>query len=319
MCSLIKLIYSSLKSRSEPLKKIESIVGLPFYNELTQMKRRVLLVLSIMVLTQVASAQIPQTYKVYALKFAASTYSFSIADWVIGGPKTEKVSINFMVWLVKGSNGKNILVDAGFLKDNKEAKDFRISEYIRPDSSLLKLGVKAEDITDIILSHPHWDHINGISLFHNAHLWIQKDDYNYFVGAAWQKGVDHGGFSDIDVRQLVDLNLAGRLTLVEGDDKKILPGITVYTGSRHTFNSQYVLVETGNNKVLLASDNLWVYYSLEHLMPPANGGTLDPAGYVKALKRMKTLVTNTKFIIPGHDAAVFSRFPKVTDGVVEIK
>ena len=127
------------------------------------------------------------------------------------------------------------------------------------------------------------------------------------------------GFNKRDVRQLVDLNMAGKVTLVDGDDKEIMPGIKVYTGSRHTFNSQYVFVETGLNKIILASDNIWIYYNLQHLAPPIPGGTFDAVGYVKAMQRMKTLVTDVKYIIPGHDAKVFSLFPTVTDGVVEIK
>ena len=80
-----------------------------------------------------------------------------------------------------------------------------------------------------------------------------------------------------------------------------------------------MLVNTGNNRVVLASDNIWTYYSLEHLVPPSDGGTLDPAGYVKAMQRMKTMVTDVKYIIPGHDAQVFSKFPAIADGVVEVK
>jgi glyoxylase-like metal-dependent hydrolase (beta-lactamase superfamily II) len=259
-----------------------------------------------------------ETYKVYALKFAGTAHRFSTADWVDKAPQTDSVDINFMVWLIKG-NGKNILVDAGFLNDIPDAKEFGVVNYIRPDSTLLKLGVKPDEVTDIILSHPHWDHIDGIGLFPNAHIWIQKEDYNYYVGAAWQKDGHNGGFNKRDVRTLLNLNLEGKVTLVDGDNKEILPGIKVFTGSRHTYNSQYVLVETGTNKVLLASDNIWIYYSLEHLVPPSTGGTLDPAGYVKAMQRMKTMVSNVKYIIPGHDAKVFSIFPKVADGVVEIK
>jgi glyoxylase-like metal-dependent hydrolase (beta-lactamase superfamily II) len=259
-----------------------------------------------------------EVYKVYALKFAGTAHRFSVADWADKAPQTDSVDINFMVWLIKG-NGKNILVDAGFLNDIPDAKEFDVVNYIRPDSTLLKLGVKPEEVTDIILSHPHWDHIDGIDLFPNAHIWIQKEDYNYFVGAAWQKDGHNGGFNKRDVLTLLNLNLAGKVTLVDGDDKEILPDIKVYTGSRHTYNSQYVLVETGTNKVLLASDNIWIYYSLEHLVPASTGGTLDPAGYVKAMQRMKTMVYNVKYIIPGHDAKVFSIFPKVADGVVEIK
>jgi glyoxylase-like metal-dependent hydrolase (beta-lactamase superfamily II) len=259
-----------------------------------------------------------EIYKVYALRFAALAHPSPISDWVDKGPKTDSVNINFMVWLIRG-NGKNILVDAGFLRGIPDGGDFPLASYTRPDSTLLKVGLKPEDITDIILSHPHWDHIDGIGLFPNAHIWIQKEDYNYFVGAAWQTGGNNGGFNKRDVKMLLDLNLAGKVTLVDGDDKELMPGIKVYTGSRHTFNSQYVLVQTGTNKVLLASDNIWVYYSLEHLMPPSPGGTWDPAGFVRSMQRMKTLVSDVKFIIPGHDARVFSRFPSVSDGVVEIK
>ena len=214
---------------------------------------------------------------------------------------------------------RSILLDAGFLNDITDAKEFNVTDYTRPDSAVLKMGLAPADITDIILSHPHWDHIDGISLFPNAHIWIQKEDYNYFVGGAWQKDENHGGYNKRDVEEIVRLNLEGRLTLVDGDNKEILPGVTVYTGSRHTYNSQYVLVNTGTKKIVLASDNIWIYYSLEHLVPPSEGGTLDPAGYVKAMQRMKTLASDVKYIIPGHDAKMFSIFPKVQDGVVEIK
>src|ERR1700679_3280600 len=129
-----------------------------------------------------------------------------------------------MVWLIRG-NGKYILVDAGFLKGIPDGSDFPLATYNRPDSTLLKVGLKPEDITDIILTHPHWDHIDGIGLFPKAHIWIQKDDYGYFVGSAWQKGNkgDNGGFSPRDVRMIVDLNLAGRATLVGGEKKGITP------------------------------------------------------------------------------------------------
>lgn len=118
---------------------------------------------------------------------------------------------------------------------------------------------------------------------------------------------------------MIELNLAGKVTLVNGDDQEIIPGIKVYTGSRHTFNSQYVLVRTGADRIILASDNIWIYYSLEHMVSAPTYGTFDTTGYVKAMQRMKTLASNVKYIIPGHDRKIFSIFPVVTEGVVRIK
>jgi len=263
-----------------------------------------------------ASSQVGP-YEVFAIKFASMAHPTAISDWADKGPKTDSINIDFMIWLIKG-NGRNILVDAGFLKDIEPAKYFDLTGYTRPDSVLSKAGLKAEDITDIILSHPHWDHADGISLFPKANVWMQKEDYTYVTGTAWQKDGRHRGFDKRDVRMFLDLNLAGRLTLVDGDDKEIIPGIKVYTGSRHTYNSQYVLVDTGKKKIILASDNIWIYYSLEHMVPAAAGGTWDPDGYVKAMQRMKALASDPKYIIPGHDAQVFSRFPRVTEGMARI-
>ena len=133
------------------------------------------------------------------------------------------------------------------------------------------------------------------------------------------KNGNNSGFNKRDVIKLIELNLSGKLTLVDGDDKEIIPGIKVYTGSRHTFNSQYVLVETGINKIILASDNIWIYYNLEHLKSAPPYGTFDSSAYIKSMQRMKTLASDIKFIIPGHDAALFSRFPTITGGVIKIR
>ena len=258
-------------------------------------------------------------YEVYALRFASVEHPFPLSALVLDATDKDSVNGIFMLWLIRTSTGKNILVDAGFLSDVEEAKDFDLKNYIRPDSILTRVGLQAQDITDVILTHPHWDHIDGVRLFPNAQVWIQKEDYYYFVGAAWQNEDDHGGFNKRDVRKLLDLNLAGKLTLIDGDDKEIIPGIIVYTGSRHTFNSQYVLVKSGSDKIILASDNVYCYYNLEHLKSAPRYATFETSGYVMAMERMKTLASNIKFIIPGHDALLFSRFPTVAEGIIKIK
>jgi glyoxylase-like metal-dependent hydrolase (beta-lactamase superfamily II) len=282
------------------------------------MKKRILLTSMILLGLLPGRAQTPH-YKVYAIRFASMAHPTPISGWSDKGPHNDSVMAAFSIWLIKGDNGKKVLVDAGFQYDTAAAREFELVNFIRPDSALAKLGLMAGDITDIVLSHPHWDHIDGVGLFPNAHVWIQKEDYNYFVGAAWASDSTSGGFEKKDVRTMLELNMAHKVTLVDGDNKEIIPGITVFTGSRHTYNSQYVLVNSGDKKIILASDNIWIYYSLDHMVPAAVGGTLDPAGYVRAMARMKTLASSPKYIIPGHDAKVYTIFPTVADGVVEIK
>ena len=265
------------------------------------------------------NAQPPPVYEIYALKYYG-LHAVPVSELSMGASKKDTMDMYFMFWLVRGNNGKNILVDAGFLSDLDIVKELHGTFYIRPDSVLSELNIKADEITDIIFTHPHWDHIDGVSLFPKAHIWIQKEDYNYFVGEAWQKAGRHGGFYKRDVDSLVSLNISGKLTLVDGDDKEIIPGIKVYTGSRHTFNSQYVLVQSGRDKVILASDNIWIYYNLDHMKSsPFPDGTFDTTAYIKSMQRMKTLASDIKYIIPGHDPAIFSRFPMIKPDIVKIR
>ena len=254
------------------------------------------------------------TYEIFAIQFSDGWNPLS-SEIAVGAKTDVSLQGCSMVWLLKGKQGKLILVDAGFTDTTQYPQT---SSYVRPDIALQKLNIKAGDITDIILTHPHWDHIGGIDLFPNAMIWIQKEDYNYFVGEAWQTNGFSKGFNKNDVPKLLHKNLDKKLTLVNGDSIEILPGIRVFTGSKHTYESQFVLINGVSQKTIIASDNVWFYYNLEHLLPIPTF-TFDPVAYVNSMKRMRLLVPNTKFIIPGHDKIVFSKFPKVSDGIAKIE
>ena len=60
--------------------------------------------------------------------------------------------------------------------------------------------------------------------------------YEYYTGMAWQEGGKRGAELE-DPLNLVRLNVARKVRLIDGDDREILPGIRVYTGARHTFAS----------------------------------------------------------------------------------
>jgi glyoxylase-like metal-dependent hydrolase (beta-lactamase superfamily II) len=254
-------------------------------------------------------------YEIFALKFGERTNKIPISEAAVGATGDDSLNICFMYWLLKGNNGKNILVDAGFTDDSEINPKY--ITYTRPDKMLEKINMKPSDITDIIITHPHWDHIGGIDLYPDAHVWMQKEDYEYFVGMAWQEGGVNGGFNKKDVLKIVRRNMDNQLTLVNGDDIEVLQGIRVFIGSKHTYQSQYVLIGSGEGSVIIASDNAWFYYNLTSSLPIPI--TLDSNAYTANLKRMKSMVTNIDMVIPGHDPLLFNKFPKVANDVVKIK
>ena len=272
---------------------------------------RIVYILSVVAIF--SGCKINDEYQVYAIRFKDG-YKIQAKDYVIGADLSDSVEVCNMFWLLKSRGGKNILVDAGFLDTS-----FKNKNYTRPDSMLLRVGLTNQDISDIIITHPHFDHINGITLFPEARIWMQQADYEYFTGPAWQENGDHRGFEKKDVENILSVKARGRLNLIKGDGIEIFPGIRVYTGSKHTFENQFLLVNSGSgkNKVLLASDAIWFSLNLEKQLPISI--CMDTAQYVKAMIRMKTLVVNPDLIIPGHENKIFSKFPKVQDGIVRIE
>ena len=213
-----------------------------------------------------------------------------------------------VVCTIQGQNTDIYNVYAIKIRENGKFPAVNL-RFIPPDIALQKLNISPSEITDIILTHPHFDHIGGIHLFPNAVIWIQKNDFNYFVGEAWQEN----GFSD-------GFNKDDGLKLIEGDDLEIIPGIKVFIGSKHTFENQYVLVNTNSvsDKILIASDAIWFYYNLNNLLPIQHY-VFDSKAYVNAMKRMKTLVDNQDMIIPGHDDLLFLKFPEIKEWIVKIE
>jgi glyoxylase-like metal-dependent hydrolase (beta-lactamase superfamily II) len=261
----------------------------------------------------IVSAQTAPRYEVYALRYATIP-QFPVAELVAGADPARKQDIAMIVWLVRG-NGRTILVDSGFYRP-QFFKDWKVNDYVRPDAVLAKFGVKPEEVTDVIITHMHWDHADGADLFPKARIWVQQDEYTYYTGQAWQSARTHGGIDPDDVLMMVKKNIGGQVGLVAGDAQKIIPGVTCYIGGKHTYQSQYVGVQTAHGTVVLASDNIYLYENLEKHVPIA--ATLDAASNLKAQDRMKTLATKPEWIVPGHDSAEFTRFPKVAEGVVRI-
>jgi glyoxylase-like metal-dependent hydrolase (beta-lactamase superfamily II) len=259
-------------------------------------------------------ASSPPEYTIRAIRYGISP-GIPVGALVVGGPKDEKIDVNFVVWLIRGG-GHNILFDSGFHRD-RWLKQWNVTDYQRPDEAVQQAGVKPEEVTDIVISHAHWDHMGGIDLFPKATVWIQKDEYRYYTGDAWQSGGQHGGIDPDDIQQLVKLNTEGRLRLVDGDNVEIMPGIRVFTGSRHTYASQYVRVD-GKPPFVLASDNVYFYRNLAEHKASATFSDADHAANIKAQERMIELAGSVDRIVPGHDALQFQKFP--TDGrIAKIK
>ena len=257
----------------------------------------------IMILALVPTLFGADSYKIKAIRYATIA-QFPVSSLVIGASEDDSLDIAMVVWLVQGHD-RNILFDSGYYRKTL-SKRFNLTDFIRPDEAVKLAGVAADDITDIIISHAHWDHMGGIDLFPNATVWIQKKEFEYYLGPAWQEGGKHGGIDPQDLLSLVRRNTEGKVRFVDGDDVEIFSGIRAFSGARHTFASQYILVE-GEKPVVLASDNCYLYRNLAMHLPVATFSPEDGPANLAALDRMLFLAGAPERVIPGHDPALFSK------------
>jgi glyoxylase-like metal-dependent hydrolase (beta-lactamase superfamily II) len=111
--------------------------------------------------------------------------------------------------------------------------------------SLAALGVTPDDVTDVVLTHLHFDHVGwstqkGVVVFPHATYRCDGRDWAHFVGP------DPGA-----TRKLSPLT--ERLSLLDGDGP-ILPGVDVFSAPGHTPGSTVVVVSSGVERAVLLGD-----------------------------------------------------------------
>lgn len=251
-------------------------------------------------------------YEVHAVRYGVLP-DFPVAGLVAGADTARRIDVALMVWVARGG-GRTVLVDAGF-HSVAMLRQWRPRDFVRPSEAIGKLGVRPEEVTDVVVTHLHWDHAGGADLFPNARVWLQREEYDHYRRSEIR--ATRTGVLAEDLAIYERLEREGRLMLVDGDGREILPGITVHTGGRHTYASQYVAVRGETGTIVLASDNAYLYENLERVIPIAQ--TLDAEANRRALLRMREIASEPRLVVPGHDPEVFRRFPQPGGGVARIR
>ena len=108
--------------------------------------------------------------KIIALKYGQSGFG---ENYIFkGGSKDVRLPISFTIYLIS-TEGKNILVDAGC----DDGAGFEMSVFKKPVEVLAECGLSPEDITHVVLTHKHHDHVEAVRHYKNAVIYIQEEEY----------------------------------------------------------------------------------------------------------------------------------------------
>ncbi|MBL8989284.1 MAG: N-acyl homoserine lactonase family protein [Gemmatimonadetes bacterium] len=250
-------------------------------------------------------------YEVYAIQYA-QLKGFPANALVLGAEASRKVDLSMMVWLLRGE-GRVILVDAGFYRQ-QFLDAWKVVDFVKPSDAVARFGVKPEQVTDVVITHLHWDHADGADLFPNARVWVQRDEFEHYRKP---ENLARSGVFPDDIAMFEKIEREGRLHLVPGDSQTIARGVTVFTGGRHTRESQYLTAWTREGLAVIASDNVYLYENIARHRPIA--ATWDTVSNLAAQDRMIRMAGGDRLVVPGHDPAVFKRFKVTAPGVARIE
>ncbi len=145
-----------------------------------------------------------------------------------------RIDLDLRLWLIQTPT-KNILVDTGIGDYHGEKFDarFDVRQAHSPLTEILaKVNLKPEDITDLIISHLHFDHAGGIGVFpngekekivpalKNAMIHLHRDHFDYSLKPTMR---DAGSFhKKIFLPVIEEMDKKSLVNWIDGEEGEIL-------------------------------------------------------------------------------------------------
>lgn len=212
-------------------------------------------------------------------------------------------------------NGKKILIDNGNgPKFTDKLVDIYRLDMSRYDiqKSLGRFGLSTKDITDVILTHLHFDHAGGSTYRENGKLMLTFPNARYYVQKAqWNQALDptekdRASFMPDDFLPLKEHDV---LELVDGEFE-IFPNISLLVMNGHTASQQLPKISDGKTTLLYCCD---LFPTTAHI----------PLPYIMAydLRPLTTLEEKKRVLgqaLEEHWTLFFEHDPKTVAGTVQL-
>jgi N-acyl homoserine lactone hydrolase len=264
------------------------------------------------------------SYSMWLLEYAhipTQAMSVFLAGW-----HNQGVHLMPFSYLVLKGEGHVVMVDVGMhpgqdAYSRQLAQNDNVVDWQPPEKVLAKIGLKPADVDTVFLTHAHYDHMGNLMAFPNAQFYIQKREYEDWL---WVMSLPRRYMGLLEAVNPQDFENAkklvesGRMTLINGAQSNVLPGIHLrpaYDG--HTYASQMVVVENQDGS------GTWVYcgdlaYTRTNLTGMDGDGIYIPVGIsagthyniLKSYDEMLEIIAGKlDHVIIGHETDSWNMYP----------
>ncbi|MCB0686836.1 MAG: MBL fold metallo-hydrolase, partial [Saprospiraceae bacterium] len=171
---------------------------------------------------------------------------------------------NMCPWTMRSllieTGDRKILVDCGI--GFKQGEKFRSHFYphgMELEDSLSQKGIQPEEITDVFITHFHFDHVGGAleyrndkiqPTFPNATYWSNEVHYNYAYDPNAREKASFLKENFVPLKEQKILQFIDYQT----DDVEWLPGIKVRFVEGHTTAQMILIIDQANEKTVFCAD-----------------------------------------------------------------
>ena len=210
------------------------------------------------------------------------------------------------IGLVITGNGRIVLIDTGV--GNKQLKQLKSTTYGFYDltdicDALEARGIQPEQVTDIVLTHLHFDHCGGttcinnhrvVPVFPNATCWISRSQWE---SALQPNPLEADSFFPDN---MAAIEQAGKLHLIDSDTD-LCEGIQLRIYEGHTSGQIVPYIQTDTDMYVFAGD---VIPTVAHISPLwISAYDIQPlTSYYEKIRLLDEAAAYNQLIVHYHDA-----------------
>lgn len=218
---------------------------------------------------------------------------------LVRGAGRARVDMSWYFFVAVG-RGRVVLVDCGtdaLSRPGRQAlrERWSISRAVGIEEALARVGLSPREVTDIVLTHYHWDHTGALDLFRDAAVHAHR--------AEWRR---------VPARLRRPVEESGRLRALGGERHPSFPGFETLEAGHHTAHHLMVEIACPDRTVVIAGDAAYLYRNVTERLPVTV--TTDRERNVEAVASAVSRV-GADNVLPGHDPALFDRHPSSIQGV----
>lgn len=248
-----------------------------------------------------------EPFEIIALKYAHLGNRHPGENFILADPHEFASDLDYYVWVLRRSDSV-WLMDTGFAQ---EAAIRRKRNLLRnPADALPLVGLDPGDVTNVILTHLHYDHAGNLDRFPNARFHLQDRDMSYATGRCMCHSTLRAPFDLADILMMVRHVFTDKAVFHDGD-VELAPGLTLHRVGGHSAGLQIARVWTQRGWVVMASDASHLYANFQQRRPfPV---VYSIAEMLEGYNMLYRLAESPDHIVPGHDPLVMKHYPAVSD------